>query len=83
MNSAELEQRIQRIIVEEFFPSEDPSLLTPSTALLTEGILDSIATLNLVGLLEEEFGISLEAYEVNTDTFNSIVDIARLVRSKL
>jgi acyl carrier protein len=83
MNTAELEQRIQTIIMEEFFANEDASLLTPSTALLTEGILDSIATLNLVGLLEEDFGISIEAHEVNTDNFNSIVDIARLIQSKV
>jgi len=83
MKSAELEDRIQQIIMEEFFPNEDASLLTPSTALLTEGILDSIATLNLVGLLEDGFGISLEAHEVNTDNFNTIVDIARLIQSKL
>lgn len=78
----ETRNRIKEIILAEFLPDEDPALLTDTTALMTGGVLDSIATLNLVSLLEDEFDISLAAHEVNVDNFNTLEAIAALVESK-
>jgi acyl carrier protein len=74
--------RIKEIVLAEFLPDEDPALLTETTALMTGGVLDSIATLNLVSLLEDEFDVSLAAHEVNVDNFNTLQSIAALVESK-
>lgn len=78
----ETQNRIKEIILAEFLPDEDPALLTDSTPLMTGGVLDSIATLNLVTLLEDEFGVSLAAHEVNVDNFNTLAAIAALVEAK-
>ena len=78
----ETRNRIKEIILAEFLPDEDSALLTDTTALMTGGVLDSIATLNLVSLLEDEFDISLAAHEVNVDNFNTLEAIAALVESK-
>lgn len=78
----ETRNRIKEIILAEFLPDEDPALLTDDTPLMTGGVLDSIATLNLVSLLEDEFDVSLEAHEVNVDNFNTLAAIAALVQSK-
>jgi len=80
---AEIESGIKRYIQEEFLEEQDSHLLDDSTQLLTSGVLDSIATLQLVGHLEETFDVSLAAHEINVRNFNSLATIARLVESKL
>ena len=80
---AEIETEIKRYIQEEFLEQQDSHLLDDSTQLLTSGVLDSIATLQLVGHLEETYDVSLAAHEVNVRNFNSVGTIAKLVQSKL
>jgi acyl carrier protein len=73
---------IKDFIMSEFLPSEDPNELTDSTPLISGGILDSIATLKLVMFMEERFGITFQAHEVNRELLDTLADIARLVASK-
>jgi len=73
---------IKDVILKEFLPGEDPSELTDTTPLITGGILDSIATLKLVMFIEERYGISLQAHEVDADHLDTISQIAQLIRSK-
>jgi acyl carrier protein len=51
--------------------------------LRTSGILDSIATVALVGFVEKQFGIELEAHETGVEQFDSIADVAALIERKL
>ena len=74
---------IKRYILDEFLPGENPEELTDSTALITGGILDSLATLKLVAFLENHFGIQVEPHETAVDYLNTIPDIATLVHSKI
>jgi acyl carrier protein len=76
------QSKIQEFILKEFLPGEDPAQLTPSTPLVTGGILDSIATLKLVSFLEEEFGIELQAHEADVEHLDTLEKIAALVGSK-
>ena len=73
---------IKDLILKEFLPGEDPSELTDTTPLITGGILDSIATLKLVMFIEERYGISLQAHEVDAEHLDTISQIAQLIRSK-
>ncbi|HET7536053.1 MAG TPA: acyl carrier protein, partial [Candidatus Didemnitutus sp.] len=66
----------------EFLPGEDPSQLTDSTPLITAGILDSIATLKLVGFLESTFSISMAANETDAEHLDNLDLITKLVLSK-
>lgn len=79
----EIVQTVKKYILDEFLPGEDPSALTESTPLITGGILDSLATVNLVLFLEERFKIQIEAHETTVDYFNTISDIENLIQSKL
>ena len=78
-----IQNTLKHFILEEFLPGENPDELTDSTELITRGILDSIATQKLVGFLEEHFHIALQAHELDTENFNTVAAIARLVQSKL
>ncbi len=81
-DTQDLEKRITSYILEEFLPGEPASKLTRTTPLTEMGILDSLATLRLVGYLENEFGISIEAEDVDPTHFNTIEAIVRLVQTK-
>ena len=73
---------IKDFILEEFLPGADPSELTPTTPLVTGGVLDSLGTVRLVTFLEERFGIEIQAHETSVDYLDTLNDIAQLVRSK-
>jgi acyl carrier protein len=83
MSDHEIKAAVSNFILNEFLPGEDPSALTDTTALVSTGILDSIALLKVVTFLESHFGITLEAHETGVDHLNTIADIVRLVLAKL
>jgi acyl carrier protein len=79
----EIKERIRTYVLGEYLPGESAENLTDDTPLRTSGILDSVATLNLVTFLETAFGITIEAHETGVDHFDRIEDIAALVDRKL
>ena len=74
---------VKAYVLEQFLPGEDPRSLTPATPLITSGILDSLATLDLVAFLEQRYDIELEAHEADASRLGTLTDIAQLVQSKL
>lgn len=75
-------QTVKRYILDSFLPGEDPQALGPTTPLITSGILDSLATLDLVAFLETQYGIEFEAAEVDASRLGTLADIERLVEAK-
>ncbi|MGE0593005.1 MAG: acyl carrier protein [Vicinamibacterales bacterium] len=75
-------EAIRTYILNEYLPGESPSNLKDDTPLRTSGILDSMATLNLVSYLEQTFGIQIDAHETGVENFDRIEDIVALVASK-
>jgi len=73
---------VKNFILNEFLPGEDPAALTDTTALVTTGILDSIAVLKAVTFLENQFGITIEPHEAVVENLNTLSDIGRFVLSK-
>jgi acyl carrier protein len=78
----DIEGVVKGFILKEFLPGEDPAELTDTTPLITWGVLDSIATLKVVMFIEERFGITLQAHEVDSEHLDTIAQIAQLVRAK-
>ena len=77
-----IEATVKTFILNEFLPGEDPAALTDTTALVTTGILDSIAVLKVVTFLENQFGITIEPHEAVVENLNTLSDVTRLVLSK-
>lgn len=75
-------QKIKNFIMEQFLPGEDPDELTDDTPLISGGILDSIATLQLVMYIEETFRVSFEPHEVDKENLDSLNLMVRLLESK-
>ena len=60
-----------------------PEALADSTPLITSGELDSVRTVQLIGELEDRFGVSFEAFEMSVDYLNTIAEIAATIHGKL
>ena len=73
---------VKDFILERFLPTANPSELTDTTPLLSEGILDSLATVQLVAHLEDTYHITLAPHEVTADYLDTLESIAALVRQK-
>jgi acyl carrier protein len=77
-----IKETIRSYILNEYLPGESPANLTDDTPLRTSGILDSVATLNLVSFVEQTFGVMIDAHETGVENFDRIEDIAALVARK-
>ena len=82
MEQQTIESQVKSFILERFLPNENPDDLAVDTPLVTGGILDSLATLEIVSFVEETYGIKVEAHEVNVDNMDSVARISEFVRSK-
>jgi acyl carrier protein len=82
MDTESVKADVKKYILSEFLAGEDPDALTEDTAMFTEGILDSLASLKLVSFLEEHFGIAIEAHEVDAEHLDTLSTIAALVLAK-
>lgn len=82
MDEQDIKTAVKTFILKEYLPGEDPAALTDTTALMTTGILDSIAVLKVVTFLENQFGIRLEPHEAVVENLNTLSDMARLVALK-
>ncbi|MBL8484580.1 MAG: acyl carrier protein [Rhodocyclaceae bacterium] len=78
----EMGATVKDFILREFLPGEAPENLTDDIPLISGGILDSIATLKLVMFVEERYGITLEAHEVDREHLDTVHDIVELLASK-
>ncbi len=82
MEHDEIKLIVRDFVAAQFLPGEDPQSLTDDIKLVTDGVLDSLASLKLVSFLEERFGVSVAAHEVDVDHLDSLETIASMVKSK-
>ena len=81
MDLEHIKHSIRTFIVERMlmgttaFPGDDASLLE-------HGILDSTGVLELVGFLQDTYGIKVEDHEMIPDNLDSLTALAAFVRSK-
>jgi acyl carrier protein len=78
-----IKSTVKDYILTEFLPGTSPSELGDQTPLIQGAILDSLATVQLVAFLEEQFGIEVQAHEASIDHLNTLDDIAALVQQKM
>lgn len=73
---------VKKFILSEFLPGEEADNLTPTTPLMSTGIIDSLATLKLVTFLEQEFNVRIDANEVDLEHFDTLEAICELIDRK-
>lgn len=79
---AELKQQIKSMIVERLFLNVEPADIVDDANLMDAYGIDSVNLFEIVVGLEEDFGISLEDADFNTETFSTVDSIAAYVAEK-
>ena len=56
--------------------------LSPDEPLLSSGIIDSFSLVDLAIFIEDTFGVHLDDMELNADAFDSLNQLAGLIRAR-
>ena len=79
----DIEKRVKKVLVENALKDIDPKELSVDSPLIEYGVgLDSVATLELVVALEEEFQIRIDESEISPETFETIESISNHIHQK-
>ena len=77
-----MENEIRAFLAENFLLGDDVARLSGSASLIDAGIIDSSGVLELVGFLEDAFGIRIPDEELLPENLDSIDNIVRFVGAK-
>ena len=77
-----LEQEIRKFIIDNFLFGEDDGKLSNDDSLLDKGIIDSTGVLELVALLERNYGIKVKDHELVPDNLDSVSNLVRFITGK-
>ena len=73
---------IRQFVVENFLFGQGAQL-KDDESFLDSGIIDSTGVLELVGFLEEHYGITIDNAELIPDNLDSVERVARFVQQKM
>ncbi len=57
-------------------------VIQPDEALLSSGLIDSFHLVDLALFVEDTFGVTIDDAELNADTFDTLKQLAELIRSR-
>ena len=77
----EITEQVRTFVTTNFYVP-DPASLTNDASLLDQGIIDSTGVLEVIGFLEETFGISVDDKDILPENLDSIERIAGFVSRK-
>ena len=77
-----IEQTIRAFIIDTFLFGESNNEVTDTDSLLEKGIIDSTGVLELVGFIEETYGIKVKDEELIPENLDSIANVADFIRRK-
>ena len=75
-------EQIRSFLVSNFYVS-DVRALVDDTSLLDQGIVDSTGVLEIIGFIEETFGITVEDSELLPENLDSIQGIEQYIIRKM
>ena len=57
--------------------------IAPDAALISSGLIDSFSLVDLALFVEDTFGVRIDDTELNAQTFDTLDQLATLVRSRM
>ena len=78
-----IEQEIREFVISNFLFGADDGTLTSDESFLENGIIDSTGVLELVGFLEQTYGIKVKDQELVPDNLDSLRKVSSFVQRKL
>lgn len=77
-----VEVQIRDYIARNLLFSDDGFPYGDDESFLDEGIVDSIGVMELVGFVEEKFGVKVDDLDVTPDNFDSVSKMAAYIQRK-
>jgi acyl carrier protein len=77
-----IEVQIREFVCENFILGQEELELSDYGSLLDSGIIDSTGVLELIGFIEESFGIEILDEEIIPENLDSISNVANFIRNK-
>ena len=56
--------------------------IAPDEPLISGGLIDSFSLVDLALFVEEEFGVRIEDFELNADTFDTLTQLVALIQKR-
>ena len=56
--------------------------IQPTEPLISSGLIDSFNLVDVALLVEDTYGVRIEDFELNSDTFDTLDKLAALIRSR-
>ena len=77
----QIRDTVRAFIIEEL-AGGDAAMVTDETPLIEREIMDSTGILMVIGFLEDEYDIFIDADDVSVDHFHTVTSISELVLTK-
>jgi acyl carrier protein len=74
----DLDQQVRKLIIDHFLFGDDTAF-TNDDSFLDKGFIDSTGVLELVALLEQEYGIKIQDHELVPDNLDSVNNLVRFI----
>lgn len=79
--SEDIQARLAAYITKDILRQPN-RLIEPDQALLSSGLINSFSLVDLAMFIEDTFNVRIEDFELNKETFDSLAQLAELVRSR-
>lgn len=80
---SDVENQVRGFLIEELTKDKPDAVVTDSTDLLDEDLIDSLGIMLLVDRIQERFGVELDPEDMVMDNFQSLPSLTTLVTDKL
>jgi acyl carrier protein len=77
-----LEEQIRDYLAHNVLFSPDGFQYSDDTSFIAEGLIDSMAVMELVTFVTATFGVSVGEADITPDNFDSVRNLAAFIRSK-
>lgn len=77
-----LRQELREHIINQYIKTKEPEDFNDDYNLIDEGILDSLAIMNLIAWLEKHFSIEFDEGDIVLENFNSVNALFDFVQKK-
>lgn len=79
--SNEIIPKLEQYISTELLKAPDKNI-QPDEPLISGGMIDSFSLVDLALYIEETFGVRVDDTELNADTFDTLNELATLIKSR-
>jgi acyl carrier protein len=78
MDKNEIIEKLGKKICEDIL-KDTGRTLAPDEVLISSGLIDSFSLVDLALMAEQMFGVRIEDYELNADTFDNLEQLADII----